>query len=107
MEIPYLSTDDISKMLNGDLHYRRRKMTASQMKMVVSACRKCSIPLFVNIALDEALTWKSYTPPEKTDLKTSVDAAISALLNRIEKYHGTLLVSHALSYITLAKQGLR
>ena len=36
-----------------------------------------------------------------------VIALIHVLLDRIEKYHGTLLVEHALGYVTAAKAGIR
>ena len=36
-----------------------------------------------------------------------VIALIRVLLDRIEKYHGALLVEHALGYVTAAKAGIR
>lgn len=39
-------------------------------------------------------------------LASSVHESIHALLDRTESQHGKLLVSHALSYITAAKNGV-
>ena len=40
-------------------------------------------------------------------LGSDVISLIHVLLDRIEKYHGTLLVEHALGYVTAAKAGIR
>ena len=50
--------------------------------------------------------WSSYDPPERTTLEKTVEAAIARLLDRIERYHGRVFVSHALGYMTASKDGL-
>ena len=71
------------------------------------ACQKCRIPLYTKIAFDEAMRWHSYTPIDELTLGDDVMALIQTLMDRVEKYHGTVLVEHALGYITAAKAGLR
>ena len=71
------------------------------------ACKKCKIPLYTKIAYDEAKRWRSYTPMDNVKLDNDVISLIHALVDRVEKYHGETLVSHALGYITAAKAGLR
>ena len=44
---------------------------------------------------------------DNVTLDNDVTALIQALVDRVEKYHGKTLVSHALGYITAAKAGLR
>ena len=53
------------------------------------------------------MRWHSYTPIDKVVLGDDVIALIHALMDRVEKYHGTVLVEHALGYVTAAKAGLR
>ena len=77
------------------------------MFVIQEACQKCKIPLYTKIAFDEALRWHSYTPSNQMTLGSDVIALIHVLLDRIEKYHGTMLVEHALGYVTAAKAGIR
>ena len=65
------------------------------------------MPLYVKIAIDEAYRWRSHTPVDEGILADAVDGLINDLLERVEKYHGKVLVSHALGYVTAAKAGLR
>ena len=75
--------------------------------LIQEACQKCKIPLYTKIAFDEAMRWHSYTPSDQMILGSDVIALIHVLLDRVEKYHGTLLVEHALGYVTAAKAGIR
>ena len=84
--------------------YRNLKLTVLSNK---EACQKCRLPLYTKIAFDEAISWHSYTPIGDVTLGDNVTTLIHVLMERVEKYHGTVLVEHALGYITAAKAGLR
>ena len=73
----------------------------------MKACEKCLLPLYAKVALDEAKWWKSHTVISDDHLGATVHDIISELFERVEKYHGKVLVSHALGYVTAAKSGLR
>jgi len=50
--------------------------------------------------------WSSYDPVDQTTIETSVSQCIDRLLDRVERYHGRVFVSHALGYLTASKDGL-
>ena len=81
-------------------------MTLSQKYYVTKAFEKCSLPLFVKLAFDEVLRWKSYCSKDECVLQATVRAAIASVFEKLEHRHGKLLVSHALSYITQSKNGI-
>ena len=68
--------------------------------------QKCPLPLYLKLAFDETLRWKSYTPDSDIHLEQNVREIIDDLFERLERRHGILLVSHALAYITASKNGL-
>ena len=72
----------------------------------MDAFKKCPLPLYLKLAFDEALRWKSYTPDSDIHLEQNVREIIDNLLERLERRHGKILVSHALAYITASKNGL-
>lgn len=53
---------------------------------------------------DQICVWKSYTFNQ--EVAKSIEECIKALLTRVENAHGKVLVSHALAYVTAAKNGL-
>ncbi len=73
------------------------------MKIALAAC---SLPLFTKLVFEDIKRWKSYHPLELTHLQHTVGGTINKLFDKIEKEHGRLLVSHALSYIAAARAGL-
>ena len=81
-------------------------MTSSQKHYVTETVKKCSLPLFVKLAFDKVLRWKSYSSKDECVLQATVRTAISSVFQKLEYRHGKLLVSHALSYITQSKNGV-
>ncbi len=49
---------------------------------------------------------RRYLPVEKCQLAPDIPSLIKQVFAKLEAFHGSLLVSHALGYITVAKQGL-
>ncbi|XP_070561115.1 NACHT domain- and WD repeat-containing protein 1-like [Ptychodera flava] len=104
--VPKLAQKDVQEILDQWLSDENRRLSASQMETVVSACRQCPLPLFLKISFDEACRWHSYSKPEETQLKFTVRDAIVELFERVERNHGKILVSRALGYMTTGKNGL-
>ncbi|XP_070560212.1 NACHT domain- and WD repeat-containing protein 1-like [Ptychodera flava] len=104
--VPKLAQKDVQEILDQWLSDENRRLSASQMDTVVSACRQCPLPLFLKISFDEACRWHSYSKPEETQLKVTVRDAIVELFERVERNHGQILVSRALGYLTTGKNGL-
>ena len=72
----------------------------------MGAFQKCPLPLYLKLAFDEALRWKSYTPESDICLEQNVREIIDDMFQRLERRHGKILVSHALAYITASKNGV-
>ncbi|XP_064636934.1 NACHT domain- and WD repeat-containing protein 1-like isoform X2 [Lineus longissimus] len=106
VNVKTLETSDIDVIVKESLNGMGRSLTSVQMKVVKDAISACAYPLYLKLALDEAARWKSYSTPDVTRLEPTVPKVIHALLDRLERYHGLLLISHALGYITASKAGL-
>ncbi|XP_046325734.2 uncharacterized protein LOC124110420 isoform X1 [Haliotis rufescens] len=100
------SSEDAMSTLKQWLQQEGRSLTNTQLDEVESAFARCSLPLFVRLTLQEALRWKSFSPPAETRLKDTVKEAVRAFFQRIEQNHGHIFTRHALGYITLARRGL-
>ncbi|XP_038066823.1 NACHT domain- and WD repeat-containing protein 1-like [Patiria miniata] len=83
-----------------------RRITKGQAEIVRQAFRHCRQPLFLKLAFEEARRWRSYTAVTEEALATTIRAAIWKLFARLEVEFGTKVVSHALGYITAARNGL-
>ena len=83
---------------------QRRKLIDEQEQTVLRAFKKCPQPLFLRLAFERALHWKSYS--EETVLRTSIRSVINTVFDALEDRHGRILVHHAMGYLTAAKHGL-
>ena len=107
VDVPELTTDDIETILQELFTQTKRTLQPGQWEVLTSACQQCPLPLYAKIAFDEASSWKSHVSVNENALGDTVTTLISTLFDKVEKYHGKVLVSHALGYITAAKAGLR
>ncbi len=78
----------------------------AQKDVLMNSFNQCPLPLFLKLSFDEAVRWKSYTPPEESVLHAAIKESINGLFARLERLHGKLLVSHALGYVTASVNGL-
>ena len=97
-----LSMDLIKLWLEGN----NQTLTPYQYEIVRKALRNCSLPLYTKLVYEEVTRWKSHTPEDRIVLELTVKGIINQMFSRIEIHHGKLLVSHALSYLTAARNGL-
>ena len=107
IQVPQLDASEVSTILQSWLETSKRALQPEQMDYLLKACEKCRLPLFTKIAFDETKRWNSYTVMDSVHIGDSVPVLISTLLNRVEKYHGEVLVSQALAIVTAAKSGIR
>ena len=105
-EVPPISLNEADQILDLWLKNVRRSLLPSQKQCVMEAFKTCQLPLYLKLAFDEAIRWKSYYQPNETILAANVQDIINALFDRIERIHGKTLVCHALAYITASKNGL-
>ncbi|CAH1788164.1 unnamed protein product [Owenia fusiformis] len=106
LEVPVLPQRDVNTILQQWLSGANRTLTKTQMKLVIGAFESLPLPLHLKLCFDEATRWKSYSKPDETILKATVQEMISMLFARVERVHGKLLVSRTLGYMTLGRSGL-
>ena len=104
--MPRIPLNEADVILDNWLKAANRAILPKQKSYVMDAFQKCSLPLYLKLAFDEALRWKSYTPDSEIHLEQNVREIIDDMFERLERRHGKILVSHALAYITASKNGL-
>lgn len=72
MEVPKLPEDDAFQILSNWLSIAGRTLSPSQEAIVIDTLQKCSLPIFIRVAFDEAIRWKSYSLPSETVLQDTV-----------------------------------
>ena len=72
MEVPKLPEDDAFRILSNWLSIAGRVLSPTQESIVSEALKKCSLPIFIRVAFDEAIRWKSYSLPSETVLQDTV-----------------------------------
>ncbi|KAG1670315.1 NACHT and WD repeat domain-containing protein 2 [Nymphon striatum] len=83
----------------------KRSLTYQQLEIVKGALYKCTLPVYVKLVFADICRWKSYSKPNETTLGSTIMDSIMRLFDRIEVAHGKILVTHAISYITAARNG--
>eukprot|EP00808_Paulinella_micropora_P001310 g75551.t1 len=110
VEVPVLSEEDGPLVLDSMLSSAKRTVTPAQHGLIMSSFRKTPTPLFLRLAVDRALRWRSWmspqTDPEDVSVPATVVGCVQALFQRLEKKHGQVLVQRALGLITASKHGL-
>ncbi|KAL4236659.1 hypothetical protein ACF0H5_005044 [Mactra antiquata] len=106
IKVPSLTNTDLDSIIDRWLELKDRRLTEDQKKILLHACNKCPLPLFVKLSFDKAVMWTSFVPANSTVLEPSIRKCIDCLFERLEVMHGKIFVSRALGYLTLAKSGL-
>ena len=100
---------DAADLLRHLLKLQGRCATKEQTRSIVEAVDssdKTQTPLLVTILAQWVSQWHSYDDLSRVTVPTSVRDVILGFFKRMEKKHGEKLVWAALSFITLAKQGV-
>jgi WD40 repeat protein len=106
VEVPAMPDEAGFEMIDKYLEKKKRTVTEYQTKQIIQAFRKCRGPLYLKLVLDEAVSWNSYTPDHALVLQDTVQGAINQLFDNMEKKFGSILIGHALGYITVAINGI-
>ena len=106
MGVPRIPLDEADVILDNWLKAVNRTILPGQKNYIMEAFQKCPLPLYLKLAFDEALRWKSYTPASDMYLEPTVREIIDDMFSRLERRHGKVLVSHALAYVTASMNGL-
>ncbi|KAM4706593.1 NACHT and WD repeat domain-containing protein 2 [Discoglossus pictus] len=95
-----------SQILKHQLLRVKRKVTSGQQIYVNEAFSRCTLPMFVNLTFREVRNWRSHKDVDDSTLCVTVHENIEQLFESLENKCGPRLVSRALGYITMAKNGL-
>ncbi|XP_056017514.1 uncharacterized protein LOC125672012 [Ostrea edulis] len=106
LEINDMPLDTGKEITENYLSMKNRSLTSIQEKVLMNAFSKCPSPLFLKLSIDEAMKWKSYTEEHNLVLQETVEGAINKLFENIEVKFGNVIASHALGYITIARDGI-
>ena len=82
MEVPKLPEDDAFRILSNWLSNAGRTLSKSQESIVNDVLQKCSLPIFIRVAFDEAIRWKSYSLPCETVLQDTVRGNVFNVLEK-------------------------
>ncbi|XP_061189796.1 NACHT and WD repeat domain-containing protein 2-like [Saccostrea echinata] len=104
--VPVLGEDLGFQILKVWLEASNRTLTSEQFDIVHKAFQVCSLPLFVKLVFENILVWKSYTPPDKCVLQTTLQESISSLFGHLENKHGRMFVERSFAYLTASSSGL-
>ena len=103
-----MSARDGEKLLENWLHEKRRMLQGYQKQAILDKFAPQGNPLYLRLAFEESLAWKSYSDPQTTVLSPALPGIIRDLFKRLslEKNHGKLLFYHSLGYLAASRYGL-
>ncbi|KAK3105389.1 hypothetical protein FSP39_024054, partial [Pinctada imbricata] len=104
--VPSLGEELSIHILMSWLRSRDRCLTDGQTQLVKKAFSLCSLPLYLKLAFDQVVKWKSYTEISNEDIAHDVKHAIEMLFKSLEQKHGVMFVTRAFSYLTASRNGL-
>ncbi|XP_026231645.1 NACHT and WD repeat domain-containing protein 2 isoform X1 [Anabas testudineus] len=94
------------KMLSSLLSRSGRKVTSGQQVLVNQALTSCCLTLYARLLHEHTSLWQSASDEAELSLPDGVHSSISALLDHLERKHGSSIVTRAVSYLSLSRTGL-
>ena len=106
LELEPLSSEEGADLLDRWLASVGRTLQPGQSSEVLHEFSRCSLPLYLKLAFEEARRWRSYDGVP--DLGSDIPGIVGNLFQRLsdEANHGEMLVSRSLGYLGAAKNGL-
>ncbi|XP_055751054.1 NACHT and WD repeat domain-containing protein 2-like [Salvelinus fontinalis] len=83
-----------------------RRVTSGQQGVMNMALTSCPLTLYARLLHRHASLWTSASDVTDETLPVGVHSSITVFLVHLEEKHGLVLVSRALSYLTLSRTGL-
>ena len=105
IEITELNEDEIRSAIQYRLDNAQRTITDIQMKYLLNLFKKCSIPLYIKLVMDQAIKWKHSNSIKSIAVSNEIKPAIHDLLEKLELSYGIVLVKKVLQYMTLSRHG--
>ncbi len=104
--IPSLDPNIGLEIVQNSLRSASRTLTSMQMSLVKEAVNQCSLPLYVQMIVDQVKHWKSYETGDQGRLSLNTNDFINDYFRKLERNYGEILVTRMISYISAAKNGL-
>jgi hypothetical protein len=103
-----LLPDEATRLFSGWMTAGGRTLQPEQQAKVRQAIERCTLPLYVRLAFEEARRWRSFDATDDCMLGRDLDEAIDGVLDRVsnDANHGRTLVEHSLDYLSAARHGL-
>ncbi|CAF1241402.1 unnamed protein product [Rotaria sordida] len=105
IEITELNEDEIRSTIQYRLDHAQRTLTDIQMEYLVGLFKKCRIPLYIKLVMDQAIKWKHSISMKNMSVSDEIKPAIHDLLGKVELSYGIVLVEKVLQYMTLSRHG--
>lgn len=106
VEVKRLELSEGPEILKLMLEQQHRTLTDEQHKLVLEKFSRCPLPLYLRLATDIALRWRSYDEIESDDIASDMPGLITTLFDRLESRYGKVFVERSLGYICAAKYGV-
>ena len=98
-----IECENIMKVL---MNTSKLSVTYEQWRAIRDAFQITKTPLFITLTLQQVKHWRSYDSAAVVTLGNTVNEAIEKVFDRVERAHGSLLVTHILGYLAASKGGL-
>ena len=105
IEIAQLREEEVPDIIRYRLNNAERTLTSDQMEFLGECFKKCSIPLYIKLIMDQAVEWKHSTRRDQLSVSNDVKRAIHDLLEKLEESYGGTFVKTVLQYMTLSRHG--
>ncbi|XP_033099219.1 uncharacterized protein LOC117102881 isoform X2 [Anneissia japonica] len=106
LQVPDLSEREISTILYHHLSLGNRTLTEEQQSYLIDCVLENPTHLYLEMAIREALKWKSYSLQKETRLGSTSKKQINAFFLSLEQSIGEPVVRRAIGYLTASKCGL-
>ena len=91
-------------LLNSWLDQAQRTLLPDQRDYVLQQYEQCPRPLFLKLMFERVIKWPSWAKSEP--MVPTIQGAIEMYLSDLERKHGLILTSRALSYLVTSRYGL-
>eukprot|EP00736_Rhodelphis_marinus_P005781 Rmarinus@m.16262 len=102
---PMTVTDGIY-ILHSWLSKYKRQLPGWQLSKLISRFKQNPSPLYLKLAFETSLSWRSYSPPSDVTMRKTVRGLINDIFDRLCESHGTELCFASLGCLTVARYGL-
>ncbi len=108
IELPPMNATESEALLDAWLGEGRRTLEPWQRAKVLQGYARCPIPLYLRLAAEESMFWKSYSTPDSCRLGEGISGVLDAIFNRLagDGNHGKSMVENSLGYLAASRYGL-